>query len=78
VETVHLNARTTTNGRLLLDVPTSLQNSEVEVTVIVSTIDESAKDSLGWPVGFWKKFAGSMPDFPDIADQEPELVDPIS
>lgn len=37
-----------------------------EVIVILETPDTG---SLGWPAGFFRQIAGSLPDFPDI---EPE------
>ncbi len=77
METVHLRAHTTAQGRLLLDLPTSLQDSEVDVTVTVQSPNDVPRDALGWPVGFWQRFAGSIPDFPDVGDVEPEEVEPL-
>jgi hypothetical protein len=77
METVHLRAHTTPQGRLLLDLPTSLEDSDVEVTVTVQSPNDTLRDGLGWPVGFWQRFAGSMPDFPDIEDVAPEEVEPL-
>jgi hypothetical protein len=71
METVHLRAHTTPQGRLILDLPTTLEDSDVEVTVTVQSPSETPRDALGWPVGFWQRFAGSIPDFPDIDDVEP-------
>jgi len=42
------------------------EGAMAEVIVILET---SGRDSLGWPEGFFERFAGSLPDFPDI---EPE------
>jgi hypothetical protein len=77
METVHMRAHTTSQGRLLLDLHTSLEDSDVDVTVTVQSPNEMPRDSLGWPIGFWQRFAGSMPDFPDIEDVAPEEVEPL-
>lgn len=77
METVHLRAHTTAQGRLLLDLSTSLEDTDVDVTVTVQSPGDAAVDALGWPIGFWERFAGSLPDFPDIEDLAPEEVDPL-
>jgi hypothetical protein len=77
METVRLSAHTTAEGRLLLDLPTSLEDSDVEVTITVEPRGDHTRDELGWPIGFWNQFAGSMPDFPEIDDGPPEEVEPL-
>ena len=37
-----------------------------EVIVLVKTTVSDRGESLGWPAGFFERFAGSLPDFPDI------------
>ena len=37
-----------------------------EVIVLVETTVAERGKSLGWPDGFFERFAGSLPDFPDI------------
>jgi hypothetical protein len=37
-----------------------------EVIIILETIAADRDQSLGWPAGFFERFAGSLPDFPDI------------
>ena len=77
METVHLRAHTTSQGRLVLDLPTSLQDVDVDVTVTVQSPVEVPRDSLGWPIGFWQNFAGSMPDLPETLDSDAEDVESI-
>jgi hypothetical protein len=77
METVRLSAHTTAQGHLLLDVPTSLEDSDVEVTVTVQAVDTRPRDHLGWPIGFWERFAGSMPDLAEVEDPPAEDVEPI-
>jgi hypothetical protein len=68
METVHLRAHTTSQGRLFLDVPTSIVDAEVEVTITVTEPTDIPRDPLGWPIGFWQRFAGSISDFPVVED----------
>lgn len=42
------------------------EGAVAEVIVILET---AGTGSLGWPEGFFERFAGSLPDFPDV---EPE------
>ena len=37
-----------------------------EVIVFVETATTDRSEPLGWPAGFFERFAGSLPDFPDI------------
>jgi hypothetical protein len=68
METVYQRAHATQEARLVLDLQASLADSDVDVTMTVRSREEIPRDSLGWPMVFWRRFAGSMPDFPDIAD----------
>jgi len=77
MQIVHLRAHTTPQGRLQLDLSTSIEDSDVDVTVTVKSPNDSPRDALGWPIGFWQRFAGSIPDFPDIEDVPAEEVEPI-
>ena len=47
METVHLRAHTTPQGRLILDLPTTLEDSDVEVTVTVQSPSDTPRDALG-------------------------------
>jgi len=78
METVYLKAHTTAQGRLVLNLSTSVEDTDVDVTVTVSPKLGDARDTLGWPIGFWQRFAGSMPDFPDIEDIPADEVEPLS
>jgi len=76
METVHLRAHTTSKGRLVLDLPASMQNSEVDVTVTLHHGDSATQyDRFGWPVGFKERFFGAYPDAPD-EPEELELREP--
>lgn len=42
------------------------EGAMAEVIVILET---SGTKPLGWPTGFFERFAGSLPDFPDIESE---------
>jgi hypothetical protein len=50
---------------------------DVSVTIEDQAAVEATHDRLGWPIGFWEQFAGSMPDLLDPDDPQPEFVEPI-
>jgi len=77
METVHLRAQTTAQGRLLMDLLTSLELADVDVTVTLQPHSDAAAYALGWPIGFWQRFPGSIPDFPAIEDVTAEEVEPL-
>ena len=76
METIHLRGHTSPEGRLILTLPSSMQNSDVDV--IVTLRDRSAatpRDGSGWPIGFKERFLGTSPDAPD-EPEELELREP--
>jgi len=42
-----------------------LVGAPVEVIVLLETDDAGRDEPLGWPAGFFERFAGSLPDFPE-------------
>ena len=76
METVHLRAHTSAKGRLVLSLPPSMQNSDVDVTVTLQNRSATTqRDGSDWPVGFKERFLGAYPDAPDEPD-ELELREP--
>jgi len=78
METVHLRGHTSSKGRLVLSLPPSMQNSDVEVTVTLQNRGSAApSDGSGWPIGFKERFFGAYPDAPEEPDElqlrEPDL-----
>ena len=78
---VHLMARADEEGCLRLDVPDSMRDRDIQITLTTpepSMWDNVPRDALGWPNGFWEHYAGSMPDFPEDPEDPPaEDVDPL-
>ena len=62
-KTIETRARTTRDGRLDLSVNVDVADVDVAVTVTVTLLpSESQVDENGWPLGFFDRVAGSMPE----------------
>ena len=64
------------NAPSLIPVPIELRNRDVEI--IILPLDEKPEngdavevDKNGYPIGFFERTAGSLPDFPDREPQPP-------
>ena len=64
------------NAPSLISVPIELRNRDVEI--IILPLDEKPEngdavevDKNGYPIGFFERTAGSLPDFPDRKPQPP-------
>ncbi len=62
----------------VISIPKELRNRDVEITIRI--LDEETEngravevDKNGYPLGFFEKTAGSLPDFPD---REPQPIQP--
>ena len=61
-KTVENRARTTKDLRLNLSVEVDVADTDVDVVVTVTRVTTCAVDGNGWPIGFFDRVAGSMPD----------------
>jgi hypothetical protein len=62
-ETIETRAHTTRDGMLNLSVNVGVADVDVAVTVHVRPVAKAAEvDANGWPLGFFERVAGSMPD----------------
>ncbi|CAN5349639.1 hypothetical protein BH20ACI1_BH20ACI1_17720 [soil metagenome] len=66
------------NAPSVITIPKELRNRDVEI--IILPLDEEAEngetvevDENGYPIGFFEKTFGSLPDFPD---REPQPIQP--
>lgn len=64
------------NAPSFISIPKELRNRNVEI--IILPLDEASKngiaietDANGYPIGFFEKTFGSLPDFPDREPQPP-------
>jgi len=77
MQSVTLRSRVGRDGILKLEVPVGLADADIEVIVTIQPLnppadkilEDRSPEALGWPPGFFEKFAGCLPDFPEI---EPE------
>lgn len=62
-ETIETRGRTTKDGTLNLTLDVGAADTDVEVTVQVRAVVSSDHvDANGWPVDFFERVAGSMPE----------------
>jgi hypothetical protein len=61
-KTIEARAHTTKDGMLNLTVNVDMADADVDVVVTVTQMATDAVDENGWPVGFFERVAGSMPD----------------
>ena len=61
-KTVETRAHTTKDGRLNLSVDVDVADADVDVVVTVTPVTTCAVDGNGWPIGFFDRVAGSVPD----------------
>ena len=62
-EAIEAHGRTTRDGTLNLSVNVGIPDADVDVVVHVTRLSRAgAVDANGWPVGFFDRVVGSMPD----------------
>lgn len=62
-KTIETRAHTTKDGRLNLSVDVDVPDVDVAVVVTVTPVTKIAPlDENGWPLGFFERVAGSMPE----------------
>lgn len=78
MQTLTLKARTDKNGVMRLEIPTNLSERDIEIVVVMQTIDDEPLDTMGYPTDYFDETYGSMaddpiernqPDMPDIRDR---------
>jgi hypothetical protein len=42
---------------------------EGAVAEVIVLLETGGREALGWPEGFFERFAGSLPDFPDLESE---------
>ena len=62
-ETIETRAHTNKDGTLNLSIQVGAADTDVEVTIQVRAVNpEDRVDTNGWPIDFFERVAGSMPD----------------
>jgi len=64
VETLKLRTHVGSDGVLKLEVPTAMNNRDIDVVVVMQVVEETPVDALGWPVGFFDRTYGALADDP--------------
>lgn len=68
MESIKFKSKVGADGVLTLQVPTGIQNAELEVLVIIQPVQQTvapeASEGLGWPPGFFEQTYGSFHDAP--------------
>jgi len=60
--------REITSDTITLTVPEELRHQKVEITIrpVRKRVSRNLGVENGWPAGFFERYVGSVPDFPDI------------
>ena len=62
-ETIETHSHTSPDGLLTLSVQVGVADADVAVSVRVTPLGPSGEvDANGWPIGFFDRVAGSMPN----------------
>jgi hypothetical protein len=73
MQSLTLHTHVGKDGILKLETPIKFKDAEVDVVLVVnsSTVKSKTKTKKekDWPLGFFEKTFGSIPDFPDRAPQ---------
>lgn len=64
METLKLRTHVGSDGVLKLEVPTAMNNRDIDVVVVMQVVEETPVDALGWPVGFFDRTYGALADDP--------------
>ena len=63
--TIETSGHTTAEGLLNLSLNIGVSNTDVAVVIRVRPLALSGEvDANGWPIGFFERIAGSMPELP--------------
>lgn len=71
METLKVKAHIGEDGLLKLEVPTGLSAREVEVVLVMQSVEPQTVDVNGWPKGFFERTYGALAD--DPMERPPQL-----
>lgn len=83
MQTLTLKARADKNGILRLEIPTNQADRELEIVLVMQTINDAITDepvdAMGYPIGYFDETYGSMADDPIERNQplHPDVRDEI-
>ncbi len=70
MQSIRVRQRVGADGILHLEIPTEIQEAEVEVMVSYQRIAPQEVDEQGWPIGFFERIYGICADDPIVIDDE--------
>jgi len=70
MENIKVRQHIGADGILHLEIPTEIQEGEVEATVTYQKLAPQEVDERGWPVGFFERIYGICADAPIVLDDE--------
>ena len=75
MRTLTLKARADKDGILRLEIPTENAGREIEVVVVMQTVDDEPVDAMGYPIGYFEDTYGMFADEPLERNQPPPAID---
>ena len=80
MHSIKLRSHVGSDGVLHLQVPVGVQNSDIEVMIIVQPIEPekaTTPQDQGWPPGFFEQTFGSIPDLERPPQGAPQIREPV-
>ena len=75
MQTLTMKARSGKDGVVRLEIPTDKADHDLEIVVVMQTIEDEPLDAMGYPIGYFEETYGSFSDNP-LERNQPPLPDP--
>jgi hypothetical protein len=74
MQTLTMKARSGKDGVVRLEIPTDKADHNLEIVVVMRTIEDEPLDAMGYPIGYFEETYGSFADHP-LERNQPSLPD---
>ena len=74
MQTLTMKARSDKDGIVRLEIPTDKADYDVEIVVVMQTVEDEPLDAMGYPIGYFDETYGSFADNP-LERNQPLLPD---
>jgi hypothetical protein len=64
MQTLTMKARSDKDGIVRLEIPTDRADYDVEIVVVMQTVEDEPLDAMGYPIGYFDETYGSFADNP--------------
>jgi hypothetical protein len=71
MQTLSMKARSGKDGIVRLEIPTDKADHDVEIVVVMHSIEDEPVDAMGYPIGYFEETYGSLADNPLQRNQPP-------